>query len=144
MADPLVTIKEMDWWESPLVIKGGNQGVLRVAAEYLGETYNIVDFLNYSLQFEYSLAYDKILDKYEILLKTDNIFEYGYPEIEAACRPQEKTVYECINFPTDAALVEALLKEYEKKIKDMERNIARWDTAMRAWYTRIQKNPYNA
>lgn len=143
MANLLVTVKETDWRGNPLTIKGRNQGVQEIIAEYIGETYNIVDFLNHTLLFDYRLAYDKILDKYENLMQTGNILECGYPEIETPCLPLQKTAYESENYPTDTALVEALLKEYEKNYREMEQNIARWDTVMQAWYTRIHSNPDN-
>jgi hypothetical protein len=137
-------IKELLWWDSPLFIKDKNTGVNHIIIEYLDETYNIVDFLNYSLFVEYSKAYDDILSKYEDYLKIKSIFEYAYPGIKETYQPILKIIYEYEDYPDDNTLVEALLKEYQSQINTMQYNICEWEKVMAAWYTQIKDNPQEA
>jgi hypothetical protein len=131
-------IKEIPWWETILLIKGRNAGVNHIIAEFMGDTLNIIDFLNRSLFCEYSNAYDDVLTKYENKLGIGNIFEHPYPEIEKKYRPLIKIMYEFDIYPDDKTLVEVLLKEYQKQIETMGCNISHWEKEMETWYKGIK------
>jgi hypothetical protein len=131
----------MEWWESPLIIKGRSSGIRHITAAYAGETYNLVDFLNNSLFCEYSEAYDDILAKYEDLLNTESIFEFDYPEIAEKYLPINQLIYEYGGYDDDVSLVEALLKEYEDKLKTIHKHISQWNKELEGWFHGIKNAP---
>jgi hypothetical protein len=112
---PSHTETRLPWGQDTITIKGRNTGIENLTVHFDGETLNIVDFLNHSLNAEYAAIYEEIMSRYEAKLNCDSngsIFDLNFPEADFTVKminPSELTS------PLPAAdkdLIETLIAEY--------------------------------
>jgi hypothetical protein len=138
-----VILQEMPMPYGPVIIKGTGAGVNGMTAHIDGTVFNIIDFLNQSLEIVHLDSYADILRKYETRIKTTNLIEYDYPDPGYTPAYLNKLIYEYETYPDDAALYKALISEYNTALKDLADYIIQWDTLMEQWYNSIAANPRN-
>ena len=131
---PAQTETRLPWGQDTITIKGNNSGAQTLTVHFDGETLNIIDFLNHSLNAEYAARCEAIMSKYEPRLKTGSLFDHAFPE--TAFTPQ--TINPSLPEPAvpadDKTLIAALLKEYTTCLDHLKAHFQDYETAVEKWF----------
>jgi hypothetical protein len=130
---PGQTETRLPWGQDTITVKGGNSGVQALTVHFDGETLNIVDFLNHSLNAEYAARCEAVMSKYEPRLKTGSLFDHAFPE--TAFTPQKITPSrpEPAASTDDKTLIAALLKEYTACLDHLQAHFKEYEISVEQW-----------
>jgi hypothetical protein len=133
------TETKIPWDNNTITIKGRNSGVTTLTVHFDGETLNIVDFLNHSLNAEYAAQYEEIMSRYEAKLKSGSIFDYNFPE---AASTVKKINLSQLKHPLPAAdkdLIELLLAEYNICLDCLNPLFKEYEATVEKWFNSLPK-----
>jgi hypothetical protein len=134
---PNQTEIKIPWGNDAITIKGRNSGAETLTVHFDGETLNIVDFLNHSLNAEYAALYEEIMSRYEAKLNCGSIFDHNFPEAAFAVKRIDLSSLKHPLPANDKELIELLLAEYNICLNDLKAYFKKYETHVEQWYNNL-------
>jgi hypothetical protein len=134
---PGQTETRLPWGQDTITVKGGNSGAEALTVHFDGETLNIVDFLNHSLNAEYAARYEAVMSKYEARLKTGSLFDHAFPETAFTPQKINPSRPETAAPTDDKTLIAALLNEYAACLDHLKTRFKEYETAVEKWFSEL-------
>jgi hypothetical protein len=131
---PNQTETRLPWGQDTITITGRNAGAKALTVHFDGETLNIVDFLNTSLNAEYAALYETLMSKYESKLKTGSLFDHAFPETAFPGQKIDPSQSKPPLPTTDKELIEALIAEYNTHLDYIKAHFKEYKTAVEKWF----------
>jgi hypothetical protein len=134
---PSQTETRLPWGQDTITIKGRNTGVEALVVHFDGETLNIVDFLNHSLNAEHAAIYEEIMSRYEARLKTGNIFDHDFPEATFTVKMIDPSQLKPPLPAADKELIKTLLNEYHTRLDYAKTQFKDYETVVQRWFDNL-------
>jgi hypothetical protein len=141
---PDQTEVKIPWDNDTITIKGQNAGVKALTVHFDGETLNIVDFLNHSLNAEYAVIYEEIMSRYEAKLKTGSIFDHNFPEAASTVKKIDLSKLKHPLPTSDKELIEVLLAEYNICLDYLKHLFKEYETTVEKWFNALPEKEKKA
>jgi hypothetical protein len=134
---PSHTETRLPWGQDTITIKGRNSGIENLTVHFDGETLNIVDFLNHSLNAEYAAIYEEIMSRYEAKLKSGNILDDNFPEAAFTVKKIDPSELKLPLPAADKELIELLLAEYNICLDCLKPLFQEYEAVVEKWFDNL-------
>ena len=137
---PSHTETRLPWGQDTITIKGRNAGIEHLTVHFDGETLNIVDFLNHSLNAEYAAIYEEIMSRYEAKLKSGNILDHNFPEAAFTVKKIDPAELKLPLPAADKDLIETLIAEYNIRLDYLKECFKKYEPTVEKWFNDLPDN----
>ena len=137
---PSHTETRLPWGQDTITIKGRNAGIEHLTVHFDGETLNIVDFLNHSLNAEYAAIYEEIMSRYEAKLKNGNILDHNFPEADFPVKKIDPAELTTPLSTADKELMEILIAEYNIRLDYIKKCFKEYEPTVEKWFNELPKS----